>query len=232
MEERIRSNIAYWEQRARELSIQESMGKQTQLSAQQARERAKELENTLARRLEEFDRQTWIVPTRPVTEMGFVVVPRGLLRRIEQRRVGGGKNSAEGSGSSGQSCSVLEPVQARRAQAVAVVMEEERRRGREPVDRSTEGLAYHIGSYHPEPGSVRFVVVLPVKEFNDELALNREELLLACNQPEHSVFACVRMDSTGGAEIRYGRVRVEELPSFEQATARTTVKSENGMPGA
>ncbi|GBD26738.1 RNA polymerase-associated protein RapA [bacterium HR30] len=214
----LRSNIAYLEQRARELRALESSGKATAaLNAQQAQRKAEELKSRLRSRLEELDKQAHISSGRPVIECGFLVVPLGLLRQIAAR-IGRPLQRAAGEFDGlGREKGDADAMASRRQLAVQLVLEDQRRRGREPLDRSAERLGYEIEGRDPERGSLDFIKVFPVSERLDRILLSREEVLVACNDPEHFVLALVDfVDGTRG-QLRYVRPRLRQAPPFDEA---------------
>lgn len=226
LETRLRSNIGYWEQRAQELRALESSGKATAaLNAQQAQRKAEELKSRLRSRLQELDKQAHISSGRPVVESGFLVVPRGLLRKIAARsrmalQPPGAELDEDGwaaHGCNGTERSNADAEAPRRQLAVQLVLEDQRRRGREPLDRSAERLGYEIESRDPERGSVDFIKVFLPSDRKDTVLLSREEVMVACNSPEHFVLALVDLVDDTRGKLHYVWPRLREVPPFHEA---------------
>ena len=120
VKERLTKEIAYWDHRAADLQMQEQAGKpNARLNSAEARRRADQLQTRLQKRMGEIQRERQLAPLPPVVLGGMLVVPAGLIRKMN-----GLTETA-----------AVRDTQAAAARARAAVMEVERRLGFEPVDR-------------------------------------------------------------------------------------------------
>ncbi len=82
--EHLTKTIAYWDRRAEELRLQEQAGKpNARLNSQEARRRADDFTDRLKKRMQELDQEAQISPLLPVVMGGFVVIPAGLLAKMQ-----------------------------------------------------------------------------------------------------------------------------------------------------
>ena len=188
---RLKTQINYWDRRAQELKAQERAGK-TRLSSQNAAAAAEELADRLERRRELLDRERQISALPPVVRGGAVIVPSGLVRKLE------GKEAR----SLGDP-DILERQEIERL-AMRAVEEAEVRLGRVPRDVSDErGIGYDIESKDPETGSLYFIEVKGKWEGKDDLTLTKNEILCSRNEPEKFRLAIVVVGEDGARASRY-----------------------------
>ena len=81
--ERLRHEIAHWTARADELERKELAGQIPRLNSAKARGRAQELSDRLQRRLLDLERERQVSSLPPVVVGGAIVVPQGLIDRID-----------------------------------------------------------------------------------------------------------------------------------------------------
>src|SRR5262249_32006854 len=84
VKDRLTTEINYWDHRAAQLKEQELAGKvNAQLNSGLARQRADELATRLQKRLAELEQERRLSPLPPVVLGGALIVPIGLLRRLQ-----------------------------------------------------------------------------------------------------------------------------------------------------
>ena len=192
VEARLKTQVNYWDRRAQELKAQERAGKKTRLSSQNAAATAEELADRLERRRELLERERQISALPPVVRGGAVIVPGGLVRKLE-----GGETRPPGDPD------VLQRQEIERL-AMRTVEEAERSIGRLPRDVSAErGIGYDIESKDPETGSLYFIEVKGKWEGKDDLTLTKNEILCSRNEPEKFRLAIVVVGEDGARAPRY-----------------------------
>jgi hypothetical protein len=86
VKDRLTKEINYWDHRAEELKLQEQTGRpNARLNSNEAFKRADGLEARLQKRMEELKAEAQISPLPPVILGGMLVVPAGLLEKINPR---------------------------------------------------------------------------------------------------------------------------------------------------
>ncbi|MFM7546377.1 MAG: helicase-related protein, partial [Synechococcales cyanobacterium] len=87
VKDRLTKEINYWDQRAADLRLQEQAGKpNAKLNSAKAQQRADELAARLQKRLSELEQERKFSPMPPVVIGGALVVPIGLLQRLQGKR--------------------------------------------------------------------------------------------------------------------------------------------------
>ncbi|MEK7357188.1 MAG: helicase-related protein, partial [Bdellovibrionota bacterium] len=117
---RLTAEITYWDHRAIQLKEMELAGKQPSMNSGRARQRADELQTRLAARMDELEKEKTLSPAPPVVVGGALVIPIGLLRKIQ--------------GDSTPSLFALDRERVMRI-AVDAVLATERQLGREPEEQ-------------------------------------------------------------------------------------------------
>ena len=198
--DRLTKEIAYWDHPAEQLRLQEQAGKpNARLNSQEARRRADELAARLEKRMQELDREAQISPLPPVVMGGFVVIPAGLLAKMQGKALPAATPAAD--------------TQAIAARARAIVMEAERRLGYEPVDREFDHLGYDIESRDPATGRLRFLEVKGRVAGADTVTVTRNEILTSLN-PEDYILAIVAFEEDGTHRLYYVRRPFRREPDF------------------
>lgn len=124
VKDRLTKEINYWDHRAAELRLQEQAGKpNAKLNSARAQQRADELADRLQKRLAELEQERKLSPLPPVVIGRALVVPIGLLQRLQGKR------------GAATSTFARETKRVERA-AMAAVMAAERALGYEPRDVS------------------------------------------------------------------------------------------------
>jgi superfamily II DNA or RNA helicase len=200
IKDRLTKEIAYWDNRAAQLNMQEQAGKAgARLNSQEARRRADDLHGRLQKRLSELDREGQISALPPVVLGGLVVVPAGLIASMEGRPV-----------------AAMHPIdtQASAARARAVIMEVERGLGYEPTDREFEKLGYDIESRVPGTGKLRFIEVKGRVSGADTVTVTKNEILYSLNKPDDFILAVVEFTSPDAHKVHYLRTPFQREPDF------------------
>ena len=199
VQERLTKESAYWDNRAEQLRLDEQAGKAgARLNSGEASRRADDLQERLRQRMAQLDGEEQISALPPGVIGGLVVVPAGLLAAMSGRPVP--KQEVD--------------TQAVAAKARAIVMEEERRLGYEPVDREFERLGYDIESRVPGTGRLRFIEVKGRATGADSVTVTSNEILTALNKPEDFILAIVEFLEADGHRVHYLRQPFHREPDF------------------
>ena len=185
VKERLTKEINYWDQRAEELKRQEASGKtNAKLNAAKARARADDLESRLQKRLIDLEQERRLSPLPPVVIGGALVVPIGLLQRLQGNRHAEPKLFAR---------------ETKRVELLAMqaVMAAERKLGHAPRDVSRKKCGYDIESRVPGteamPGTLRLIEVKGRIEGADTVTVSKNEILTALNKPDGFLLALVQV---------------------------------------
>ncbi len=179
--ERLTTEISYWDNRSIVLEEQEKQGKKgnAKLNSQNARQRAQELFARLKRRQQELEQERNLSALPPIVVGGVLVIPIGLLKRLQ------GESIAD------------DPIEFAREtadierQAMQAVMEAERRYGFVPRDVSTDKCGYDIESQDPATGKLRFIEVKGRVHNAKNVIVTKNEILTALNRPDDFFLAVV-----------------------------------------
>lgn len=192
VKDRLTKEIAYWDHRAQELRLQELAGKPAaRLNSEEARRRADDLAARLKKHMAQLELEAQISPLPPVVVGGFVVVPAGLLAKMQSKTLPVSTSPVD--------------TQASAARARAIVMEIERRLGYEPVDREREQLGYDIESRDPRTGRLRFIEVKGRVAGANSITVTRNEILTSLNRPENYILAIVEFLEDNEYRVHYIR---------------------------
>jgi superfamily II DNA or RNA helicase len=196
VKDRLTKEINYWDRQAEKLRQQEAAGRpNARLNSAKARQRADELESRLQRRLTELELERQLSPLPPLIVGGALVVPLGLLQRLQGKR---------------QAAPATFARETERVEQLAMdaVMEAERSLGYEPQDVSRQNYGYDIESRVLNSGQLRFIEVKGRIEGAETVTVTKNEILTALNKPEHFILALVQVpQSVEFAEGDAWRVR-------------------------
>jgi superfamily II DNA or RNA helicase len=201
VKDRLTKEINYWDHRAAQLKDQELAGRvNAKLNSGLARLRADDLTARLKKRQTDLDQERRLSPLPPVVLGGALIVPLGLLSRLQ------GVQRA------------LRPVFAidtERSEHVAMeaVMEAERQLGHKPRDVSHQKLGYDIESAVPESGQLRFIEVKGRVAEAKTVTVTKNEILTALNKPEDFILAIVTLDGAKAA-VAYLQGPFQNEPDF------------------
>lgn len=207
VEERLNSEIRYWDARAAELKQQELHGKKPRLNSGRARQRADDLEARKTRRLRELDIEADLVNHAPTVVAAALVVPQGLIDRL------GGLDVIE-----------IDPEVAAETDrlAVAAVIEAERALGRVPVEQDHNNPGFDILSEDPATGIVYQIEVKGHRPANPEIKVRARQVRQAKQNPERFRLAVVRVPN-GQTEPTTVRYFIRPFDTYELHFAQTYV---------
>jgi hypothetical protein len=196
--ERLSKEIIYWDERAVELQQQEEAGKTPRLNSARARQRRDELEARLRLRKEELEQARHISPAPPRVISAALIIPAGLLARLQ-------------GGRSADPAIFARETQRVEQLAMAAVMAAEQKLGFAPRDVSAEHCGYDIESAIPGK-SLRFIEVKGRIRGAQSVTVTKNEILTALNKPDDWLLALVEVPpatfpagdafATGVAETR------------------------------
>ena len=199
VKERLTKEIAYWDHRANDLHTQEQAGRpNARLNSEEARRRADGLHARMQKRMEEIQRERQLTPLPPVVLGGMLVVPAGLLQKMN-----GSTQTV-----------VIRDTQAAAARARAAVMAVERGLGFDPVDRETDKLGYDIESRVSGTGKLRFIEVKGRVQGASTVTVTKNEVLTSLNKPEDYILAIVEFQDGGTEQVHYVRRPFRREPDF------------------
>lgn len=206
VKDRLTKEITYWDHRAEELKLQEQAGKpNAKLNSNEARKRADLLQGRLQKRLEDLRMEAQISPLPPVVLGGLLVVPIGLLQKM---------NPAAAAVSPTPTFASPVDTQASAARARAVIMDIERHLGFDPMDRELEKLGYDIESRIPGSGKLRFIEVKGRVSGAPTITVTRNEILYSLNKPEDFILAIVEFLDAETHKVHYLRQPFGREPDF------------------
>ncbi len=181
VKDRLTKEVNYWDHRANELKDQERAGKiNARINSAKAQQRADDLYARLQKRMAELEQERRLSPMPPVVIGGALVVPQGLIERLN----GAVRGMSD------------DPVARAKVEQMAMraVMEVERALGYEPMDVSAENRGYDIESKIPEEGRLRFIEVKGRTSGSETVTITRNEILTGLNKSEDYVLAVVEID--------------------------------------
>jgi SNF2 family DNA or RNA helicase len=181
VKDRLTKEINYWDQRAAALRLQEQAGKpNAKLNSVRAQQRADELATRLQKRLSELEQERKFSPMPPIVIGGALVVPIGLLQRLQGKREAATSTFAR---------------ETKRVELAAIdaVMAAERVLGYEPRDVSDQKCGYDIESVVPGTGQLRFIEVKGRIEGAETITVTKNEILAALNKPDNFILALVQV---------------------------------------
>ncbi len=184
--DRLTTEISYWDYRAATLKIQEAAGKvNARLNSQIARQRAEELLGRLERRLSELEQERKLSPLPPVVVGGVLVIPQGLLNTLTGQ--GDGLSTAQFAHETAR----IERI------AMEAVIRAERSLGYLPRDVSAGKCGYDIESRVPGTGKLRFIEVKGRVKDSTTVTVTKNEILTSLNKPDDFILAVVIVDGDG-----------------------------------
>ena len=181
VKDRLTKEINYWDHRAEDLKLQEQTGKvNAKINSAKARARADELQTRLQKRMDELQQERRLSPLPPVVVGGALIVPIGLLQRLQGKRT-------ETADSFAKETKRIELL------AMDAVMAAERQLGYEPRDVSADKCGYDIESRIPGSGRLRFIEVKGRIAGADTVTVTKNEILTALNKPDDFILAMVQV---------------------------------------
>lgn len=199
--ERLTKEINHWDHRALELKEQERAGRQNaKMNSDRARSRADELLGRLNRRIAELEQERKISPLPPVVVGGAMIVPAGLLAKLQGAPIQEPPINA-------QETERIERI------AMDAVLRAERELGFLPLDVSAENRGYDIESSLPESGKLRFIEVKGRVAGAKTITVTKNEILTGLNKPDDFILAIALIDGES-VDLRYVRRPFEREPDF------------------
>jgi len=190
VQERLGSEIRYWDQQAEHLKSQELAGKKPRLNSGRARARADELEARMARRRLELDMEANLHSSPPTIVGAALVIPQGLLDQV--------------TGDDPDPALVADTAETDR-RAMAAVLAVERRLGREPTPQAHNNPGYDILSVDPATGIHYFIEVKGHLPQTTEIKVSAQQVQKAKSNSERWRLAVASVPTETDAEptVRY-----------------------------
>ena len=207
VEQRLDSEIRYYDARAAELKQKELHGKNPRQNSGRARQRADDLEARKARRLRELDIEADLVNHAPTVAAAALVIPQGLIDRL-----------------TGSSITVIDQdvIKETDRRAVAAVMAVERSLGRLPVEQDHNNPGFDILSEDPDTGMIYQIEVKGHRPANPEVKVRARQVRQAKQNPERFRLAVVLVPNEPEDEPRVSYF-VRPFDTFEMHFAQTYV---------
>lgn len=195
--ERLLTEIDYWDAKARIAREKHSAGKRFNISEERAKKRAEDLRTRRDSRLEFIEREKSLVSDPPNIISKALIVPLSWL--IDDAQAGSGRTDSKMD---------IEAKDASEAAGMKAVMDIESNKGRSPTDRSAErGIGYDIESID-RSGNVAQAWFIEVKSRHpsaDSITLTRNEALAALNHPERFILALAEVVDGKANKVGYIR---------------------------
>jgi SNF2 family DNA or RNA helicase len=203
VKDRLTKEVNYWDHRAAQLKDQELAGRvNAKLNSGLARQRADELAARLQKRTAELEQERKLSALPPVVLGGALIVPVGLLRKLQ------------GLPADEPPTFALETERSERL-AMQAVMDAERRLGFDPRDVSAENLGYDIESRIPGTGRLRFIEAKGRANGAKTVTITKNEILTGLNKPDDFILAIGLIDGESEAvDLRYVRRPFVREPDF------------------
>jgi hypothetical protein len=177
VDERLNSEIRYWDRRAFELKEQELHGKKPQLNSGRARQRADDLEARKVRRLRELEAEADLVNQPPRVVAAALIVPQGLVDHLH--------------GTPASEAEDLEIREETDRRAIAAVLAAERILGRNPTEMDHNNAGFDILSENPTTGMVYQIEVKGHRVGTTEINVHVPQVRQAQQNPERFRLAVV-----------------------------------------
>lgn len=179
--DRLSKEIKYWDEQAGNLQADERAGKpNAKINSAKARQRADELEHRLHQRTEELKQQGQLSALPPVVVGAALVVPRGLLQRLQGKRASTPQTFAQ-------------ETQRVETLAMEAVMATERALGHQPRDVSADKCGYDIASIELGTGHERCIEVKGRIKGADTVTVTKNEIKMALEKRERYILALVEV---------------------------------------
>jgi SNF2 family DNA or RNA helicase len=207
VEERLDSEIRYYDARAAELKQKELHGKNPRQNSGRARQRADDLEARKVRRLRELHIEADLVNHAPSVVAAALVIPQGRLDRL-----------------AGSDVVEIDPEVAKDTdrRAVAAVMAVERGLGRFPVEQEHNNPGFDILSEDPRTGMIYQIEVKGRRPQTPTVDVKARQVRQAKQNPERFRLAIVTVpnEPDGEPEVFYF---VRPFDNFEMYFAQTSL---------
>jgi superfamily II DNA or RNA helicase len=194
--ERLSKEIAFWSDRWMKLRDDLAAGKDVRLTLENVRRTVLDLEGRLEHRKKELQSMRHVASSTPVALGGALVIPAGLMLRLQGAQPAGNVNPA------------ADAAVRKRTELLAMnaVRRAEEARGCRVVDVSLEKCGWDITSYPPPAdgrlADARHIEVKGRLKGADTLTVTRNEILYALNQADKFILAIVLVNE--GDEVVEG----------------------------
>jgi superfamily II DNA or RNA helicase len=213
VKERLTAEIQHWDFKASELKTIELAGKtNAKLNSQTAERRAEVIHERMRKRLAELEAEKRISALPPVVVGGALVIPGGLLRRLDPE-----------ASTTGTYLVANQDTEAKRAvelAAMKAVMDIEASLGHQPRDVSAMKCGYDVESMIPpelggDAAPLKFIEVKGRAKGAGTVTVTKNEILTAFNKPEDYILAVVEVDSDqNSTKTVYLKKPFREPPGF------------------
>ena len=209
--------INFWDRKAGEFREQEKAGRQIRLSSENAKRRAEDLAERLDRRQKLLDQEKFISALPPKIRGGMVVIPMGLLDKIQLQK-----------GEMPTLSDVAKDANSRKEvehKAMDAVMSTEKALGNEPEDISAKKIGYDIQSFDPNAQMLRFIEVKGRVAGADKVTVTRQEIITSLHTPDEYILAIVLVDNDSVHAPRYVRKPFNQEPDFGITSVQVDMKT-------
>ena len=202
VQDRLTKEITYWDHRAQELKAKEAAGNTPKLNSRKAEDRANDLASRLQKRMSDLQLERQLSPLPPIIMGGALIVPAGLLRRLQ-----------------GQPVTVADMFakETKRIELLAMraVMQAETALGHTPRDVSADKCGYDIESTDGKTSRLRFIEVKGRMAGAETVTVTRNEVVTGINSSQQYILAIVEVDGDSVKIPIYVRQPFEKEPDFE-----------------
>ena len=194
--ERLNKEISFWSDRYVKLTDDKAAGKDVRLPLERVRRTINDLKNRLEARKKSLKAMRHVTSATPVVLSGALVVPVGLLRKLngEPEKLGTFGNDP-------QARAKVEKL------AMQAVIQSEESRGCRCVDVSTQKCGWDVTSYTPAENGVqpdaRHIKVKGRAKGAPSITVTRNEILYALNQADKFILAIVLVDENNQTDGPY-----------------------------
>ena len=202
VQERLKKEVTYWNHRAQELKAREAAGNTPKLNSRKAEDRANDLASRLQKRMSDLQLERQLSPLPPIVMGGAMIVPAGLLRRLQGEPV----STAEMFARETKRIELL---------AMDAVMQAEITLGNIPKDVSADKCGYDVESTDEKSGRLRFIEVKGRVAGTETLTVTRNEVVTGINSPQQYILAIVEVEGDRVQTPVYVRQPFEKEPDFE-----------------
>jgi SNF2 family DNA or RNA helicase len=178
VQERLDTEIRFWDIKAEELKVKELQGKKAAISSGRARARADDLAARKVRRLRELNLESDVLNHSPIVVTAALIISQGMLNRL---------SDVDGV--------VIDPEVAKETdrRAVAAVMAAERSIGRIPEEQEHNNPGFDILSTDPVTDMMYFIEVKGHRPDTTEIHVSASQIRKAKMHPERFRLAVVRV---------------------------------------
>ena len=197
VEDRLNSEIDYWDERANEVRKMEEKGYDETPNSDKLRERAIDIEMRLGKRQLELDQEKHLNNNPPYIVGAALIVPQGLI----DKAVGFEPTEEEAKQAKQAEADRVETDR----RAMAAVLDAEKSFGRDPEAQNHSNPGYDILSVDPKTGTHYFIEVKGHLPQTKEITVSAPQVQKAKSNPERWRLAVVSVPDEASAEpeVRY-----------------------------